>query len=132
VAAQLWGMEWPKEILDIVLVPLAIAVLGLLWPTLQTARRRWDFTNLLRRELQEAAPNPATRQPGCSWARHLDKRFLHQAMMSGTSGGDPSTILSLSRDLAYELQQMWSAHAAAKDNQAVELAQDWCSYLKSV
>jgi hypothetical protein len=132
VAARLWGMEWPKEILEIVLVPLAIAALGLLWPTIQAARRRWDFLHLLRRELEEAGPRPATRQQGCSWTRHLDKRFLHQAMMPGESGGDASSMLSLNPNLAYELNQMWSAHAAAKDDQAVELAQDWCSYLRSV
>jgi ABC-type nickel/cobalt efflux system permease component RcnA len=132
VAAQLWGMAWPKEILDILLVPVALAVLGLLWPTLQGARRRWDFKNLLRRELEEAAPEPATHQPGCSWARHLNKRFLHQGMLPGESGGDASSMLSLNPKLAYELNQMWSADAAAKDNQAVGLAQDWCSYLKSV
>jgi hypothetical protein len=111
---------------------LAIAVLGLLWPTLQTARRRWDFKNLLRRELEEAAPSPATRQPGCNWARHLDKHFIHQAIMPGASGGDASSMLSLNPKLAYELNQMWSAYAAAKEDQAVGLAQDWCSYLKSV
>jgi hypothetical protein len=31
-------------------------------------------------------------------------------------------MLSLKPELAYDLHQMWSAHAAAKDNQAVELA----------
>jgi hypothetical protein len=125
-------MVWPKDILEIVLVPLAIAVLGFLWPTLQAGRRRWEFLRLLRRELEEAGPTPATRQQGCGWARHLEKRFLHQSLMPGQSSGDPSSMLSLKPELAYDLHQMWSAHAAAKDNQAVELAQDWCSYLRSV
>jgi hypothetical protein len=126
-------MVWPKDILEIVLVPLAIAALGLLWPTLQAGRRRWEFLRLLRRELEEAAPNPPTKQPGCGWARHLDRRFLHQSMLpGGDSGGDATSMLSLNPDLAYELHQMWSAHAAAKDNHAVELAEAWCSYLRSV
>ena len=53
-------------------------------------------------------------------------------MLPGESAGDTTLLLSLTPDLAYELNQMWSAYAAAKDDSAVEHAQDWCSYLNSV
>jgi hypothetical protein len=132
VAAQFWGMVWPKEVLDILLVPLLIFGLGIGWPGLQAWRRRAEFMRLLRRELKEAGPSPASGKEGCTWAHHLDKRFLHQAMMGGDSGSDPAWVLSLDQDLAYGLNQMWNAHTAAKTDPSVDLAQDWCSYLREV
>jgi hypothetical protein len=132
MATELLGMEWPREVIEVLLVPVALLLVSLLWPSWQRWRRQREFLHLLSRELREAKPAKVAEKAGRTWTWHLDKQFLHTSMMPGGAASDASLLLSLSPNLAYELNQMWSAYAAAEDDPAVKYAQQWCSYLKSV
>jgi hypothetical protein len=129
-----FGLSWPKEVLDVLLVPAAIALLAILWPWWQAHRKRRRFTQLARRELEEAKPY-RMENVLCEtlWHQHLTRRFLHQKIIAAPADSSDFT-LSLNPGLSYHLSQMWSAYdEAGKTTDRQEsrrLAGEWCWHLR--
>ncbi len=96
-----------KDILDIILIPISLAILAILWPEIQSRSRRRTFRRLIIRELSEISPYPkeATKK---GWWQHCQKRFIHREIFR-----DPSTnrdfILSLDPDMVYDVAQLWNS-----------------------
>jgi hypothetical protein len=104
--AMAWDFTGVKDVLDVVVVPLAIFFLGLLLPWAQERQRRRAFRSLIARELGEASPDPAVKESDVPWHRHLRKRFLHEQIFADVAT-NRDFILSLPPDLAYNAAQMW-------------------------
>lgn len=96
-----------KDVLDVVVIPLAVLALGWLLPLMLEWRRRTSFEALIKREIAEIAPSPSEPQPGLAWHQHLRKRFLHEKILENASE-NRDFILSLDADLIYNLHQMWT------------------------
>jgi hypothetical protein len=52
------GFSTWKDVLEVVGVPVAVALAALVWPSVQLHVRRRAFTRLIFRELQEVGPYP--------------------------------------------------------------------------
>jgi hypothetical protein len=104
-----------KDILDIVLIPLAVVLLPLIWAFCASLFRRTQFRNLILREIEEIGPFPLDRSSlpsGNSWTdHHTQKRFLHKEIFEKPTE-NRDFILSLSPDLVYHVIQLWQS----KDN----------------
>ena len=103
-------MEEPlttKEILDIIIIPITLALIALLWPAIQSWNRRRAFRRLIVRELEEISPHPP--EPTLKgWWEHQQKTFVHQAIFDNPSE-NRDFILSLEPDLVYFVTQLWQA-----------------------
>jgi hypothetical protein len=100
------GFSSIKDLLDVLVVPLSVAVLVTLWPNLAARRRRANFEDLICRELLEAAPHGWS--PGAStppWPEYLTRRFTHEDVIAHPSG-NTEFVLSLDPELSYHLSQM--------------------------
>ena len=96
-----------KEILDIIIIPVTLALIALLWPTIQSWSRRRAFRRLIVRELEEISPHPP--EPTLKgWWEHQQKTFVHQAIFNNPSE-NRNFILSLEPDLVYFVTQLWQA-----------------------
>jgi hypothetical protein len=51
------GFESVRDVLEALLVPIALALLAVGWPAIAERRKRMNFENLTRRELMEAKPH---------------------------------------------------------------------------
>ena len=95
-------------------VPLVIAfaagAIALFWPWLQSLQRGTTFQHMIRRELEEVAPNskiPET-QP---WWEHLTKRFIHEEIfVRERVSENREFLLSLNPTVVYLVSQLWSAY----------------------
>lgn len=96
-----------KEFLEIIIIPLTLALIALSWPEIQNRSRRRRFTNLIRRELQELSPYP---QQACleGWWQHCAKRFIHREIFEHPSE-NRDFILSLDAELVYQVAQLWQS-----------------------
>lgn len=128
------GFQTLKDILEVLLVPVAVSLVAVLWPAMAARRRRKNFENLIRSELKEAAPrNHNADRP---WHAHLTRRFLHEEVIKNTNN-NTEFILSLKPELAYNLSQMWIEFAKAERASAVgrhsqQHAEKFCWHLKRV
>ncbi len=52
------GFENLKDVLNVVVVPLTVFLLGALLPWWLEGRKRTRFLSLIKRELEEMEPNP--------------------------------------------------------------------------
>jgi hypothetical protein len=106
------GFASVKELIEVLLVPVSLALLAIGWPALAARRRRVNFESLTRRELQEAAPSGLD-SVGGPWHSYLAKRFLHEEFIrSAVDNAD--FVLSLEPDLSYHLSQLWIAFYKAE------------------
>lgn len=96
-----------EEILQIVVIPIVLALIALFWPAILNWSRRRIFRSLILRELAEISPHPATATLE-GWWRHQNKRFVHRQIL-----GDVKThrdfVLSLEPDLVYYVTQLWQS-----------------------
>jgi hypothetical protein len=123
-----------KDTLEVLLVPLSVALLAVLWPAIAERRRRSNFEALIGRELEEAAP--FSRDAGLPWHGHLSRRFLHEEII-GHPGDNTEFILSLKPELLYNLSQMWISFEKAKSAtdetpSSISHAEQFCWHLKQV
>ena len=113
----------PKEWLEVVVIPISLALLAIIWPLVQSWNRRRAFMNLIRRELREIGPSLSGPEKE-SWADHLTKSFVHQRIFREVSP-NRDFVLSLHPDIVYYLSQLWDAHAAKDPGQ-------WLYYLEKL
>ncbi len=103
-----------KDILDIVLIPLAVALLPFIWSLSATLVRRNQFRNLILREIEEISPFPldkASQSDGKFWTdHHTEKRFLHKEILAKPTE-NRDFILSLPPALVYYVTQLWRSQA---------------------
>ena len=112
-----------KDWLQIIIIPVSLAMVALIWPLIQNWNRRRVFMNLIRRELKEIGPHPE--QPEKSgWWEHLSKNFVHQRIVTDVSP-NRDFLLSLNPEVAYHVSQLWSAFGAKDDLQ-------WLYYLSEL
>ena len=103
------GFESLKDILEIALIPIIIAVIGLYWPKLQARDRRNRFKHLIIRELEEVKPFiPKNQQKPSVWTDLLKKDFVHRHIIENPSE-NRDFILSLDPTLVYYVSQLWNA-----------------------
>jgi hypothetical protein len=110
-ASRLPGAVTPmssKDVLEIVVVPVALALIALAWPEIQSFWRRQRFRGLIVRELREIAPFPERARPGLHWWDHATKRFVHRTIFDAAAE-NRDFILSLPPDLVYDVSQLWAA-----------------------
>jgi hypothetical protein len=103
-----WGFETIKDILDVVVVPIALTVLAFVWPAIQARYRRRAFTELILRELEELTPFPEAKQTDKHWWDHQIRSFVHQKVFEDASN-NREFILSLDPNLVYWVTQLWAA-----------------------
>ncbi len=104
----MWGFDSLKDVLDVLVVPVALAIIALLWPRRDAARRRSEFERMMLREIEECGPYPAELRKGQKWTDLQSKEFVHQRILSGPAGNQ-EFILSLDPDVLYWSSQMWDA-----------------------
>jgi len=109
-----------KDVLDIIVIPVVLAILALAWPTIQSWNRRQAFRGLILRELEEIAPYPEEAD-NVGWWAHQKKNFVHQKILQDASE-NRDFILSLEPDLVYLVSQLWDAKANKDEGQ-------WLHYL---
>jgi hypothetical protein len=123
----MWGFDSLKDLLDVLLIPVAVGAMAVLWPELQCGNRRRRFEALIHRELEELTPFPETRSESPqskTWTEHQTKTFIHQHVFNDVNV-NRDFILALDPSLAYEVSQLWEARKAADDKQ-------WLWYLESL
>lgn len=98
-----------KDILDVVVIPVVLAILALAWPAIQRHNRQQAFRGLILRELEEIAPYPEDPEKEGWWA-HQQKNFVHQKILQDTSE-NRDFILSIEPELVYFVSQLWDAKA---------------------
>ncbi|MDC8759536.1 hypothetical protein [Janthinobacterium fluminis] len=98
-----------KDWLEILVVPVTLALLALVWPLIQSWSRKRAFMSLIQRELRELGPYPELAVKN-DWADHLQKTFVHQRIFQDAST-NRDLLLSLAPNVTYYLSQLWNAHA---------------------
>jgi hypothetical protein len=106
------GFESVKDILEVLLVPIALGALAVGWPAIAERRKRVNFENLTRRELSEAEPHDP-RNSQLLWHEHLSRRFLHEEIV-GSVVENADFVLSLDPELSYHVSQLWMQFAKAQ------------------
>lgn len=101
------GFKTIKDILDSVLTPVAIFLLGIFWSFIQGQYRCIRFKLLTRRELEEIGPCHPNPDPK-DWTSYLTKEFVHQKIINDASA-NLDFILVLEPEFVYYLSQLWSA-----------------------
>lgn len=99
------GFQTWKDVIEVLVVPLSLAIIALFWPELQVIYRRRSFTRLILRELQELKPYPETAKKEMQWWEHQTKDFIHQKILQEASE-NRDFILSLPPDLVYFVTQL--------------------------
>jgi hypothetical protein len=118
------GFHTWKDVAEVAIVPVALALAALIWPSAQNWLRRRSFTSLIIRELQELAPYPESAVQGSSWVRHQTKELVHKRIFDDVSH-NRDFILSLPVDWIYPVSQLWIARQA-------EDAGQWLYYLEQL
>jgi hypothetical protein len=109
-----------KDWLEVIIIPVSLAMVALIWPLIQDSNRRRAFMNLIRRELKEIGPYPEQPERN-GWWEHMSKNFVHQRIVTDVSP-NRDFLLSLDPDVAYKVSQLWNALGAKDDKQ-------WLFYL---
>jgi len=102
------GFSSLKDVLDVVIIPIVLAVLALTWPAIQARYRQLAFKGLILRELEELKPYPECKQQGKNWWNHQKKTFIHQKIFQNPTE-NRDFILSLDPELVYFVTQLWDA-----------------------
>jgi hypothetical protein len=106
-----------KDVLSVLLVPLALFWLGIWVPRRIDERRRLEFLHLIYREIKEMAPAKEKDiapdiQP--RWPQYLKKEFVHESIFNNPSQ-NRDFILSLPPEIAYHVSQLWIEFRKALD-----------------
>jgi hypothetical protein len=130
------GFDTWKDVLEVLIIPVAIFAIGALLPSLFDAVKARKFLALIKRELEEMEPWPKKVREGAKWTDHLDKRFIHEKIVENVSD-NRDFILSLPPDIAYNLSQLWAHFDKVTDPKASVTNDDlakhgafWCDYLR--
>lgn len=102
------GFTTWKDILEVLVVPVALGIVALWWLEIQRLNRQRAFRRLILRELREVAPYPEEPQDGFHWWDHMQKAFVHRQIFAAASE-NRDFILSLPPDLVYNVSQLWAA-----------------------
>jgi hypothetical protein len=102
------GFQTWKDIIEVLIIPVLLALIALLWPEIQSAARRREFRRLILRELQELTPFPEDAKKGKDWYDHQRKDFIHHKIFDAPLD-NRDFILSLPPDMLYDVSQLWSA-----------------------
>ena len=94
-----------KDQLEIIVIPITLALIAILWPVIQNQQRRYIFHRLILRELEEISPYPEHASFD-GWWEHCQKRFIHPAIFEDIKE-NRDFILSLEPDLTYWVSQLW-------------------------
>lgn len=113
-----------KDILDVVGIPVALAILAIAWPPLQSWYRCRRFRLLTGRELEEISPYAARAAQNASWVAHLGKSFLHQQIIKEISD-NRDFVLGLNPDFVYSISQLWKSYDTGDGRQ-------WLWYLEKL
>lgn len=129
------GFETIKDVLDVIIIPIAIFAIGALLPRLFESAKTHKFRALIKRELGEMEPKPDQPKEGGKWCQHLGKRFIHEEIFENISE-NRDFILSLPPDFAYNTTQLWiHFHKATASQTRDDLAEHgaaWCDYLRGM
>jgi hypothetical protein len=109
------GFNSLKDILDVVVIPLVLAILALAWPSIQSWYRGRAFKGLIFRELGELAPHDKIMKPGHYWWDHQNKTFIHQKIFQNPIE-NRDFILSLDPNLVYFVSQLWDERERKEPN----------------
>ncbi len=105
------------EALPIIIVPIALALLPLIWGLSGWWIRRLQFQELIFRELEEIGPYPVTKEEADGrkhWSEHHNnKKLLHKEILDKPTE-NRDFILSLSSDVVYYVNQLWRFHDNAE------------------
>ena len=72
-----------KDMLQILIVPIALAAFGYVWPFWLARTSRNQFLRLIRREMKEMNPRDDDRDnPEVPWWQLLRRRFIHENGLS--------------------------------------------------
>jgi hypothetical protein len=125
------GFDTVKDLLDVLIIPVVIFIVGALLPGFFEAIKTRKFMALIRRELGEMVPEPLLPE-GIEWHRHLVKRFIHEEIFDRVSE-NRDFILSLPPDIAYNAKQLWTHYKKAQESESesdlAEHGAAWCNYL---
>ena len=112
-----------KELLEIIIIPITLAILAVLFPAINSWYLRRRFKRLIFRELKEIEPYPEDKGNNTHWNMHLGKRCIHREIFDNPSE-NRDFILSLPPDLVYFLTNLW-------DKKTLEdpTANQWLYYL---
>lgn len=102
------GFQTWKDIIEILIAPVSLALIALLWAELQSAARRRAFRRLILRELEELEPFPENAEEGKHWHDHQRKNFIHRTIFDAPSE-NRDFILSLPPDMVYFVSQLWGS-----------------------
>jgi hypothetical protein len=105
------GFNTWKDVLDVVGIPVALAILAIAWPPIQSWYRCRRFKLLTGRELEEIGPFPEMATNQGSWKNHLQKSFLHQQIIKEISD-NRDFVLGLDPDFVYSVSQLWKSYDA--------------------
>jgi hypothetical protein len=72
------------KILQIVVIPIVVAVIALLWNAIQNWHRRHIFQKLIFRELEEISPYAEDSEQKY-WYGYLAREFVHQKIFEKAS-----------------------------------------------
>ena len=96
-----------KDLLDIIVIPLLLALIAISWPEI---RRRWQgrsMKKLILRELSEITPHP-TEAKLAGWWEHQKKQFVHRKIFDN-SENHIEFLLSLEPDMVYFVTVLWQS-----------------------
>ena len=111
------------DALNKVIVPIAIALLPIIWAAITWLFRRWQFRDLILREIQEIKPLTfeeveSRQEPGRrpAWTDHYraGKKFVHTAILAEPSE-NRDFILSLPPSLVYAVNQLWQSMGSYRE-----------------
>ena len=129
------GFDTLKDILEVVIIPIAIFVIGALLPGMFEAVKTRKFLALIKRELGEMGPRPDKKSNDGKWYQHLKKRFIHEEIFAKISE-NRDFILSLPPEVSYNTSQLWTHFEKAtkpmKPEDLAEHAASWCDYLRAI
>jgi hypothetical protein len=117
------GFNTIKDILEVLVIPLVLLLIGKLIIWWDQKRKEKEFLKLIIRELEELKPHPLEKKYDYEWCKHLEKRFIHESIFINPSS-NTDFILSIDPDIVYFLTQMWihfdKANSATKPNKDSE------------
>jgi hypothetical protein len=129
------GFESLKDVIDVLIIPIAIFTIGVMIPSLFDAVKSRKFVALIKRELKEMEPWPKETIESNKWYQHLKKRFVHEEIFENVSE-NRDFILSLPPDITYNAKQLWTHyHKATNVQSSDELAEEgasWCDSLREL
>ena len=101
-----------KDILEVVIIPVALFAVGALLPRMFEAAKKRRFLALIRRELGEMAPRLETKTKDGRWHQHLNKAFIHEEILKEISENRDFPVIASRCGLQYEavVDPLWQGN----------------------